>query len=77
MLLLKYAHRRKRDLKLIIKRGKDAEKLIYALDTLARELRLPPEYNDHKLNGQLKAYRECHIELDWTLIYKIDWKAWS
>ena len=33
---------------------------------------LPPRYQDHPLGGQWKHYRDCHIEPDWLLIYKID-----
>ncbi|MBF1203051.1 MAG: type II toxin-antitoxin system YafQ family toxin, partial [Fusobacterium periodonticum] len=28
-------------------------------------------YRDHNLIGNYKGYRECHIESDWLLIYKI------
>ena len=27
---------------------------------------------DHILKGKYVEYRECHIELDWLLIYKVD-----
>lgn len=33
---------------------------------------LPPHYEDHPLNGEWKHFRDCHIEPDWLLIYKID-----
>ncbi len=29
-------------------------------------------YRDHKLTGNFKDHRECHLEPDWLLIYKID-----
>ena len=30
------------------------------------------EYCDHQLSGNWKGYRECHIEPDWLLIYRIE-----
>jgi mRNA interferase YafQ len=32
---------------------------------------LPPRYKDHPLAGEWKHFRDCHIEPDWLLIYKI------
>ena len=29
------------------------------------------KYNDHSLKGKYKSFRECHIESDWLLIYRI------
>ena len=33
---------------------------------------LPSKYCDHPLHGNRKGYRDCHIQGDWVLIYKID-----
>ena len=33
---------------------------------------LPTKYRDHILIGNYADRRECHIEPDWLLIYKID-----
>jgi mRNA interferase YafQ len=33
---------------------------------------LDPKHRYHQLVGNYKGYRECHIESDWLLIYKID-----
>ena len=30
------------------------------------------EHDDHDLKNNEKGYRECHIEPDWLLIYKLD-----
>lgn len=54
------------------KRGKDLEKLIAVLDMLAQGLSLPEKNKDHQLQGRLAGFRECHIEPDWLLIYKIE-----
>lgn len=29
-------------------------------------------HNDHQLQGDLKHFKELHIESDWLLIYKVD-----
>jgi len=39
---------------------------------LAAGQTLPEEYNDHQLTGNLKDYRECHIQPDWLLMYCIE-----
>jgi len=33
---------------------------------------LPEKYRDHYLTGDYKGFRECHIQPDWLLIYKIE-----
>ena len=32
----------------------------------------PPKYQDHALAGDYRGHRECHIQPDWLLIYKIN-----
>ncbi|MDD3546097.1 MAG: type II toxin-antitoxin system YafQ family toxin [Kiritimatiellae bacterium] len=71
MLTIKYESRMKRQLRLMVKRGKDPSKLVAVLDTLARGQTLPPKNRDHKLSGVLRSCRECHIEPDWLLVYKV------
>jgi len=66
-----FTKRIKRDMKLMKKRGKDMNKLITILDTLARGIELPEKNQDHALQGYWADFRECHIEPDWLLIYKI------
>ena len=62
----------KRDAKLAKKRGKDMAKLRELLMLLVEGNPLPPRYQDHPLSGNWKHHRDCHIEPDWLLIYKID-----
>jgi mRNA interferase YafQ len=71
MLKTVYTSRMKRDLKLMKKQGKDIDKLLRVLNTLAEEKILPQENRDHQLTGKLKRFRECHIEPDWLLVYQI------
>jgi mRNA interferase YafQ len=61
----------KHDMKLLEKQRKDMSKMKKALKLLTNQIPLPPEYNDHQLKGRLSAYRECHIEPDWLLVYRI------
>ena len=62
----------KRDLKRCIKSGLDMRKLNAVLSMLENGIALPEQYKDHALQGRLSKYRECHIQPDWLLMYKID-----
>lgn len=62
----------KKDYKTAVKRGCDISKLKNVVTLLADGQTLPKEYSDHELKGkQYSGYRECHIEPDWLLVYKI------
>ena len=61
----------KKDLKKIEKQNKDIDKLDEVIWLLATNKTLDPKYLDHPLYGNYKNYRECHIEPDWLLIYKV------
>jgi len=58
-------------IKQLKKQGKNEEKLIDVLGLL-RNNSLTPNHNDHALHGQHKGKRECHIEGDWVLVYRIE-----
>ncbi len=62
----------KRDVKLAERRGKDMSKLRELILLLVEGAPLPPRYRDHSLSGDWKHHRDCHIEPDWLLLYKID-----
>ncbi len=62
----------KRDLKLAKKRGFDIELLRSVVNTLANGKTLDDKYRDHSLAGEYRGFRECHIEPDWLLIYRIE-----
>ena len=61
----------KKDYKLAVKRGCDVSLLIEVIKILASGKQLPEDYMDHQLGGNYSGYRECHIQPDWLLIYKI------
>ena len=62
----------KRDVKLAERRGKDLAKLRELILLLVEGDPVPPRYKDHSLSGNWKHHRDCHIEPDWLLLYKID-----
>jgi len=64
-----------KDIKLAQKRGKNLGKLKTVVWTLVTGKRLAPLHQDHGLKGELIGHRECHIESDWLLIYKIEGTA--
>lgn len=71
MLKVQYTSRFKKDYKLIKKRKYDIQKLKNVISILCNCECLPQKFKDHELSGDYKGFRECHIEPDWLLIYKI------
>jgi mRNA interferase YafQ len=71
MLQPSYTKQFEKDWKRLQKRGKSKEKLKKVLGLLINEEQLPQSCKDHRLIGNFKGRRECHIEPDWLLIYKI------
>ena len=63
-----------KDYKRMQKRGKDIEKLDAVMHRLINEETLNPQHRDHFLMGSFKDRRECHIEPDWLLVYKLSRK---
>ncbi|WP_105739895.1 type II toxin-antitoxin system YafQ family toxin [Cronobacter dublinensis] len=72
MLTPVYASAFKRDVKRLKKRGNDMDKLKTLIKLLVEEKKIPPEYEDHPLQGDWRGFRDAHIEGDWILIYKVD-----
>ena len=54
------------------RQGKDLLKLERTLEALMREETLRDVMRDHSLGGTYRGHRECHIEPDWLLIYRMD-----
>lgn len=73
MLKPEFSGQFKRDYKLAIKRGCDPKKLEEVITLLCNEQPLPEAYRDHALTNSrnYKDMRECHIEPDWLLVYKV------
>lgn len=53
------------------KRGKDMDRLRAVVATLCARRPLAPRHRDHALGGDWRGWRDCHIEPDWVLIYKV------
>lgn len=62
----------KRDYKLAIKRHLDIDLLDDIIRALSRGETLPEKNKDHELSGNWAGHRECHIQPDWLLVYRID-----
>ena len=71
MYKIQYTTRMKHDVKRMKRRGKDMSKLLSVLSMLSKGEKLPDSNKDHQLSGNLKDFRECHIEPDWLLMYQI------
>ena len=74
MLKIRYEKSFKQDFKRCKKRGKNVSKLYAVISCLQQGLPLEERYHDHSLKGKYTGYRECHIEPDWLLIYRVDEK---
>jgi mRNA interferase YafQ len=72
MLEIRHTNRFIKELKLACKRGKDAKKLELVMEKLAKQEVLEANHRDHNLTGQFAHRRECHIESDWLLVYKVE-----
>ena len=72
MLKLVPSNRFRKDLKTAQKRGLNIDLLKSVINTLAAEKKLEPKHRDHELTGEYRDFRECHIQPDWLLIYRVD-----
>ncbi len=61
----------KKDLKKARRQGKDLNVLQAVVIALASEQPLEDRCRDHELTGNWRGYRECHVNPDWLLIYKV------
>ena len=50
--------------------SKNANLVLEIIEKLSNGEVLEQKYNDHKLKGNYKYFRECHIKPDLLLIYK-------
>ena len=71
MYSIEFSNRYKKSYKQAVKRGLDVSLLNNVVKTLASGKKLDEKYKDHDLHGDLKGFRECHIQPNWLLIYRI------
>ncbi|MCL2328818.1 MAG: type II toxin-antitoxin system YafQ family toxin [Bacteroidetes bacterium] len=73
MFEIDYTNEFKKQLKLMMKRGKSADIMNTAIEILGETGTLPVvPYKTHKLHGNFSNHWEAHLEPDWLLIWKID-----
>ncbi len=69
---LDWGHQFKKDMKRLKKQGKDLNKLWAIVELLQTHQPLPERCVDHALTG--KPWRDCHIEGNWVLLYRVEEK---
>ena len=62
----------KKDYRLAMKRGRKIGLLEDVVAVLAMGEALPAKLKDHALSGNWEGHRECHIQPDWLLVYRIE-----
>lgn len=70
--IVKFTSQFKKDYKKTQKRGKNMDELKTVIGKLANGIELDEHHHDHELTGNWKGHRECHIQPDWLLIYRLD-----
>ena len=71
MLKFRATNQFEKDYKKVLKRGKDEKKILAIMKKLINQESLEQRHKEHNLRGNYIGRRECHIEPDWLLIYKI------
>lgn len=62
-----------KDQKKAKKQNKDFTELLAIMNKLIKEVPLDPKYKDHHLKGKWVGCRDCHVQNDWVLIYRVDY----
>ena len=70
-LTVKFTTQFRKDYKLAMKRGLRIALLEEVVERLAMGEPLPEKNRDHALTGDWVGHRECHIQPDWLLIYRM------
>lgn len=72
MLSIETTSQFRKDYRRVKKRGCDMHRLAEVLEMLVQEKPLDARFRDHALTGNMNRYRECHIQPDWLLIYRVE-----
>jgi mRNA interferase YafQ len=67
-----YTKQFEKDLKRCLKGNKKMEKFKLVAESLLAGETLDAIHRDHKLIGNFVGRRECHLESDWLLVYKME-----
>ncbi len=68
---VEYSKQFRKEYRVATKRNKDMQLIHHVIDMLMAGQTLHAKYRDHAMTGPFLGYRECHIEPDWLLVYKI------
>ena len=71
-LTVKFTTQFRKDYKLAMKRGLRIALLEEVVERLAMGEPLPEKNRDHALTGDWVGHRECHIQPDWLLVYRVE-----
>lgn len=71
-LTIRQSTRFRRDVKRLKRQGSDLAKLQSGIRQLVAQTPLADAYRDHALIGNWKGFRECHIQPNWLLIYRVE-----
>jgi mRNA interferase YafQ len=71
-LTVRQSSRFRRDIRRLQRQGVDLVQLEVVINSLAAEEVLDERYRDHALVGNWRGFRECHIQPDWLLLYRIE-----
>lgn len=69
---VQYSNKFLKDIKLAKKRKLNMSLLHDIIEQLRTGQKLDKKHRDHQLSGDYAGYRECHIQPDWLLVYKIE-----
>lgn len=61
----------RKDVKRMLKQGKNIKPLLEIIEKLQNNKPLPEKNRDHALSGNYNMFRECHIDPDWLLVYRV------
>ena len=71
-LVIRQSTQFRRDVKRLLRQGVNLSRLETIVTTLVAQEPLDVRFRDHALIGDWKGFRECHIQPDWLLIYRIE-----
>ena len=71
MLRIRITKQYKKDYKKAKKQNRNLAELKSVINLIVNQKAIPKNYNDHPLSGMLKGLRDCHIEPDFILLYKV------
>ncbi len=71
ILTVHYSNQFNKDLRRAARQGKNIKQINNVIKKLQHSEQLEAKYRDHSLKGNYMKHRECHLEPDWLLIYRI------